>query len=197
MPSFAEIQFYVSGLWLLVKGDAEGFRRLDLTERGMNRSFWAIIWCLPPMLVSWNSMRLSFLETSPPDTQAGPLYFLKLALIDGVNWIVPLILVAFLCLLLGLRSRFAAIVAASNWLAVPITYGYGFLILVAFFVPGSEGLVVLLWFFLLLALVFSLSRVLRMILGPQPLTVAAMAMTLIIPSLLLSDALQTFLGVVP
>ncbi len=197
MPSFAEIQLYISGLWLLVKGDAQGFQRLDLTDRGMMRSFWAVIWCVPPMLISWNWARLAMLEDCPPGTRLGLPFFAKLALIDGMNWIIPLILVAVLCMTLGLRGRFPAIVAISNWLSVPFSYGYAVLIVIAFLLPGSEGFIALLWLVLLLGLVFSLSRILRMILGPQPLIVATMAMTLIIPSLLLSDALQTFLGVAP
>lgn len=197
MPSLAELQLYISGLWLLVKGDAQGFRRLDLTDRGMMRSFWAIVWCLPPMLISWNWARLAVLEDCPPGTKLGLPFFFKLGLIDGLNWIVPLILVATLCIALGLRGRFAAIVATSNWLSVPFSYGYAVLIVIAFLLPGSEGFIALLWLALLLGLVFSLSRILRMILGPQPLIVSTMAMTLIIPSLLLSNALQTFLGVAP
>ncbi|MEB2844769.1 hypothetical protein GAO09_01185 [Rhizobiales bacterium RZME27] len=197
MPSFTELQHYISGLWLLVKGDAQGFRRLDLTDRGMNRSFWAIVWCLPPMLISWNWARLAVLEDSPPGTKLGLPFFFKLGLIDAMNWIMPLILVAVLCMTLGLRGRFPAIVAISNWLSVPFSYGYAVLIVIAFLLPGSEGFVALLWLALLLGLVFSLSRILRMILGPQPLIVATTAMTLIIPSLLLSDALQSFLGVAP
>lgn len=197
MPSFAELQLYISGLWLLIRGDAQGFRRLDLSDRGMNRSFWAIVWCLPPMLISWNWARLAVLEDSPPGTKLGLAFFAKLGLIDGMNWIVPLVLVAVLCMVLGLRGRFSAIVVISNWLSVPFSYGYAFLIVIAFLLPGSEGFVALLWLALLLGLVFSLSRILRMILGPQPLIVATTAMTLIIPSLLLSDALQTFLGVSP
>jgi len=197
MPSFAEIRLYVSGLWLLIKGDAQGFRKLDLTDRGMLRSFWAVIWCLPPMLISWNWARLAVLEDSPPGTKLGLPFFFKLGLIDGINWIVPLILVAILCMVLDLRSRFPAIVTISNWLSVPFSYGYAILILITFLLPGSEGFVALLWLALLLGLVFSLSRILRMIIGPQPLIVATTSMTLIIPSLLLSDALQTFLGVAP
>ncbi len=197
MPSFTELQLYISGLWLLVKGDAQGFRRLDLSDRGMMRSFWAIVWCLPPMLISWNWARLAVLEDSPPGTKLGLRFFFKLGLIDGMNWIAPLVLVAVLCMALGLRNRFPAIVVISNWLSVPFSYCYAALIVVAFVLPGSEGFVALLWLGLLLGLVFSLSRILRMIVGPQPLTVATTAMTLIIPSLLLSDALQTFLGVAP
>lgn len=197
MPLFNEVWLYLTGLWLLAKGDRQGFDLLDLSDRGLKRSFWAIAWCLPPMLISWNWARLAVLEASPPGTKLGLPFFIKLGLIDGMNWIVPLVLVAVLCLLLDLRGRFTAIVVISNWLSVPFSYGYAVLIVISFLFPGSDGFVALLWLVLLLGLVFSLSRILKMIIGTQPLAVATTAMTLIIPSLLLSDSLQTFLGVTP
>ena len=33
--------------------DARGFRYLDISDRGIMRSFWAILWCVPPIGISW------------------------------------------------------------------------------------------------------------------------------------------------
>ena len=53
--------------WLLIKGDADGFKQLDLTDRGLLRSFWAFVWCLPAMFVTWAWWRMMFLQAMPPD----------------------------------------------------------------------------------------------------------------------------------
>ena len=73
MPRLEEVGYYLRGLWLLLVGKAEGFHYLDLTERGFWRSWWAILFCLPPTLLSWASFRLYFLTQMPQGTPAGPL----------------------------------------------------------------------------------------------------------------------------
>ncbi|MGO6905063.1 hypothetical protein ACCS96_33370, partial [Rhizobium ruizarguesonis] len=67
MPGFREVQYYLAGLWLLIRLDARGFRYLDMSERGVNRSFWAMAWCLPPMGISWLWWRQAFLRSMPPE----------------------------------------------------------------------------------------------------------------------------------
>ncbi len=61
MPGFREVQYYLAGIWLLIRMDPRGFRFLDMSERGVNRSFWAILWCLPPMGISWLWWRQAYL----------------------------------------------------------------------------------------------------------------------------------------
>ena len=65
MPGFREVQYYLAGLWLLIRLDPRGFRYLDMSERGVNRSFWAMAWCLPPMGISWLWWRQAFLRSMP------------------------------------------------------------------------------------------------------------------------------------
>ncbi|MGO7815536.1 hypothetical protein ACC674_39110, partial [Rhizobium ruizarguesonis] len=36
-------------------------------HRGVNRSFWAMAWCLPPMGISWLWWRQAFLRSMPPE----------------------------------------------------------------------------------------------------------------------------------
>jgi hypothetical protein len=186
---------YLNGLWLLLKGDTQGFRLLDISDRGMTRSFWAFLWCLPAMFVSWSWIRLSFLEASPSGTKAGLAFFLRLALIEAVNWIVPLILIAALCMLLNIARKFTAIVVTANWLSVPLAYAYAILTLAALAVPAVAGFVALLQVALLFATVASVSRILRLICGPQPLMVMTLVLVMFVPGLLLSDLLQEYLGV--
>jgi len=58
MPTLKEVEFYLRGLWLLFKQDSSGFSYLDLTDRGAMRSFWAVLWALPAILISFAWWRL-------------------------------------------------------------------------------------------------------------------------------------------
>jgi hypothetical protein len=197
LPSFAEIKLYISGLWLVVKGDGQGLRQLDLSDRGMMRSFWAFVWCLPAMFVYWVGMRIAFLAAGPEGAKAGGVFFLRLFLIEAVNWVLPLILLGGLCLLLNTERKFTAIVAATNWLSVPVSYAYAVLTLLLFLVPPAAGIIALLQIVLLASTIFAVSRILRQICGPQPLVLAAFLLVLLVPSLVIADLLRSYLGVSP
>jgi len=197
LPSFAEIQLYISGLWLVFKGDAQGLKRLDLTDRGMMRSFWAFVWCLPAMFVYWTGMRFAFLSASTEGTRAGLGFYLRLFMVEAVNWILPLVLLGALCLLLKTERKFAAIVVATNWLSVPVSYAYAVLTLLLFLLPFAAGLIALVQLVLLIATIFAISRFVRQICGPEPLVVATTMLVLLVPGLIVADLLQSYLGVSP
>ncbi|OHV83732.1 hypothetical protein [Rhizobium sp. LCM 4573] len=197
MPTYSEVRLYLDGLWLLVRGDPQGFRFLDISDRGVMRSFWAILWCLPASALSWFWWRSLYLDGMPTGTRLGGVFFFRLAMLEVFNWFVPLILAAVLCLMLGIQRRFPAIVVTVNWLSVPFSYAYGLLSLCVMLLPGLRGGLAVIWLALMLALIVSISRILRMICGPQPLMVAALATALIVPAMLISDILERFLGVYP
>ncbi len=197
MPSFAEVKLYLFGLWLLVKGNRGGFQYLDLTDRGMMRSFWAIVWCLPAIGLSWIWWRLSFMDDLLPGQSLGGIFFLRMAMLEAANWLVPIVLAGILTFLLGIEKHMPAIVLASNWLSVPFAYVYSVLSLLLILVPGLTGLIALVWLAAIISLIVALSRILRMLLGDQRLMIATITMVLIVPSLILSDVLEEFLGVYP
>jgi hypothetical protein len=197
MPSLTEVKLYLGGLWLLLKGDLQGLRQLDLTDRGMMRSFWAFVWCLPAMLIYWSGMRIAFLASGPEGTSAGPAFFARLLLIEAVNWILPLVLVGVLCLLVDAARKFPAIVVATNWLSVPVSYAYAVLTSLLFLLPSAAGIIAILQLFLLIATIFAVSRIIRHVFGAQPLIVAAMLLAILIPGILVSDLLRSYLGVSP
>ncbi len=197
MPTASEISLYIRGLWLLLLGNHEGARYLDLTDRGMARSFYSALWCLPAMLISWLWLRAAFLAGYPTGTGTGALFFVRLALVEAICWIVPLLLIGALLLIFGAREKFPPLVVTVNWLSVPFSYAYAALILIAFFIPALQGVIAVLWLALLLSLVFAFSRIVKFFIRDQPLLVSAIVMTLLVPGMLLSEALQRFLGVYP
>lgn len=107
MPTASEVRLYLKGLWLLLLGDHTGARYLDLSERGMWRSFYSALWCLPAMLVSWLWLRNAFLASCPPGTKTGLIYFFRLAMVEAICWIVPLLLIGMLLFAFGAREKFA------------------------------------------------------------------------------------------
>ena len=195
MPPLKEVQHYFIGLWLLVQRDPKGFQYLDISERGVLRSFWAILWCFPATAISWVWWRNAYLISVPKEPQSGPLFVLHLAMLEVANWVFPVVLIGVMCLVLGLGNRFLAIVVTSNWLAVPFSYIYGLIIAMVIFIPGSAAMASLLWLGLMLGLVFSLMRIFSMICGKQPLMIATLILVFVVPTMLLSDLLEQYLGV--
>ncbi|WP_159946175.1 hypothetical protein [Rhizobium sp. 18065] len=197
MPTLKEVEFYLMGLWLLFKKDAAGFTYLDLSDRGALRSFWAIGWALPAILVSFIWWQMLFVGTLPEGVGVGGLFYFRLVMVEAMNWILPVILVGVLCWMIGIGEKFASIVVAANWLSLPISYSYAVLVLVMMLVPPLSGLIALLWFVLMLMLIVVLFRILWMIIGDHILTVATVTMVLLVPSMLIAEMLERYLGVYP
>nr|WP_316651975.1 hypothetical protein [uncultured Gellertiella sp.] len=197
MPGFSEVQTYLTGLWLLVRGDRAGFAYLDLSERGSLRSFWAIFWCLPPIFLSWAWIRLSYLAAMPTGTHAGSLFVFRLALSELTGWIAPLLLTALVLVIAGFGNRFNALVAVINWLSLPFAYANALLLLVMMLLPGVPGLVAFAWLILLTALLYAMHRLFRMLCGPHQLLIAALVLVQMVPVLFLSDWVDGFLGITP
>ncbi|MBB5276241.1 sensor histidine kinase YesM [Rhizobium rosettiformans] len=197
MPTLKEVEFYLRGLWLLFKQDPAGFSYLDLTDRGALRSFWSILWALPAILVSFAWWRLLYLQGLPDGTATGALFFFRLALVEASNWVFPLVLLGILCWLIGVGEKFAAMVVVTNWLALPVSYSYGLLVLLMMFVPALAGIVAFLWLLLMITLIAALFRIVRMIVGDQLLMVSTIVMVLLVPSMIIAEVLEQYLGVYP
>jgi hypothetical protein len=96
MPLLEEVLVYIKGLWLLIQGNLEGYRWLDIRESGLWRSFTAILWTLPALAVGWASWRLYYLSVMPTGTTVGIGFFGKLLAVDLVSWLLPIVLIAVL-----------------------------------------------------------------------------------------------------
>ncbi|WP_105370493.1 hypothetical protein [Neorhizobium huautlense] len=197
MPSYSEVRLYLSGLWLLIRGDAQGFRLLDVSDRGMMRSFWAFVWCLPAVFVSWIWLRSLLVQSMPPGTRLGGMFFVRVAMLEVLNWLLPIVFSALICLFMGIHRKFPAIVVTINWLAVPFAWIYGLLCLAMLLLPVLTPIIGLMQLMLLMILVFAVSRIMRMICGPQLLMTTALVLVLLVPNMILTGAMQRFLGIYP
>ena len=197
MPQIEEIGAYLKGVWLLILGDRSGFDWLDITVTGVWRSFAAFLWCLPAMAVGWAAWRLFYLEQMPTGTETGLGFILKLFLVDMTMWIVPLVLVAVLAKPLGYGDMLASIIISTNWLAVPTVYAMAVPLAIRLVIPGGQGVAYLMSLILLLVNFTVIFRLVKTVTNNQLLLASAISALLILPSLMLSEALPPLLGLMP
>ncbi|WP_426239981.1 hypothetical protein [Pararhizobium sp. DWP1-1-3] len=197
MPQIEEVGAYLKGVWLLVLGDRSGFDWLDITATGVWRSFAAFLWCLPAMAVGWAAWRLFYLEQMPTGTETGLGFIVRLFLVDMTIWIVPLVLVAVLAKPLGYGDMLASIIISTNWLAVPTVYAMAVPLAIRLVIPGGQGLAYLLSLILLLANFTVVFKLVKTVTNNQLLLASAISALLILPSLMLSEALPPLLGLMP
>ena len=74
---------------------------------------------------------------------------------------------------------------------------YGLLVLLMMFVPALAGIVAFLWLLLMITLIAALFRIVRMIVGDQLLMVSTIMMVLLVPSMIIAEVLEQYLGVYP
>jgi hypothetical protein len=197
MPGLDEVLHYLTGVYLLLKQKQEGFGWLDLTMRGFTRSFWAFIWCLPAFAVIWSSWRIYYLAAMPADTPAGLNFFVKLAFIDVIGWLLPLVLLAVLARPLGYGRYLSTVVTASNWIAVPFAYAAAVPFALTLVLPPSAPFAGLLLYAVFGASVVLQFRLVWMCVGKQTLLASAVTAIFVLPPMIVGQELQKILGTLP
>ncbi|OHV73211.1 hypothetical protein [Ensifer sp. LCM 4579] len=197
MPSLEEVLAYVKGLWLLILGKREGYGWLDISERGLWRSFAAILWSLPAMAVTWASWRLYYLSAMPSGTTVGGSFFLKLFIVDLASWLVPILLIVVLSRPLGFAGLVVPVIVTSNWLSVPLSYAMAVPAAVLLLTRGSQQVTEFLWLIVLFASIAVLFRLLRTITGNENLLAAALTGLFLLPSMMVGQYLQHLFGLLP
>lgn len=141
MPPAEAIQDYITGAWLLMTGRRDGLGRLDLSADGFWNSFFAIVVALPALIVGWVSvangiggesfaMRLSVL--------------LRMAAVDLLSWVLPIVLLALVARPLGVAHRFVPYVVATNWGSALFVWMMIPPAVLDLFLPGAQDLTALL-----------------------------------------------------
>lgn len=122
MPGREEVYCYLYGLWLLVRGRSEGFQWLDLSDRGFWRSWWAIVYCAPPILLDLLGSRAVYLQGMPENTHLGNGFWSGLLFLDLLSWTAPYAILFAAMAAGGYASRFRPAVILLNWLSVPVQW---------------------------------------------------------------------------
>ena len=183
MPRLEEVLVYLHGLWLLIQGKPEGLGYLDLSERGFWRSWWSLVYCLPPSLLSYVAVK-SLLASYHPDIATQSDFYFKIALMDYGSVLITTVIFFLAARIGGFGGSAVPIIIALNWLSVPLQWGFSFENLVQIYVPGSRGFTDSVEFFALLLTAFLSYRVIDRLVGGRALvTVTALLTLYVIPQL--------------
>lgn len=195
MPRLEEVGFYLRGLWLLLTGRPEGFQYLDFSDRGFWRSWWAILFCLPPTLLSWASFRIYVLAQAPEGTVTEPSFFAKLAVVEAANWLIPLLVVLVIARVAGFAQAALPLIIAFNWLSVPLQWAYVPVSLIQIWAPADTS-AALLYLLTLGSYVYITYRIGVAILGGQKFPALVLVLVLFSVPLMIQSQLLTALGLV-
>jgi hypothetical protein len=121
MPPADDIQRYLVGAWRLMTGRRDGLALLDFSADGFWNSFFAIVLALPPLFVDWAGWAKE-LGSDPLAPTSQFSYFLRLGVADLGAWILPLVGLAFVARLAGIRDRFVQYVVAVNWASAILSW---------------------------------------------------------------------------
>ncbi|WP_099865795.1 hypothetical protein [Pararhizobium haloflavum] len=194
MTTSSDIGRYLSGVERLTRNDAKGFHRLDLTADGFWTSFAAIPYALPAFAVSWMHYRGAYAAAAGDAALTGLGFYVRLALIDIVNWLAPILIVAFVAAPLGLSANFARWVIATNWLSLPVAYVMAVPVALMMIAPSLETIAVImsLVFFVLVIAVFF--RVTRLAFDNDVPVALAITVGLVVLSFAMTGMLQAAFG---
>lgn len=197
MPRLEEVEYYIHGIWLLLTGRLDGFGWLDFSERGFWRSWWSIVFCLPPMLLNWAGVRMYYLSTMPPGASAGPSFVAKLLVIDVCGWLLSYLALAIVMAICGYAALIGPMIIAVNWLTVPLQWLMIFASLTQVFAPLDSDLFVSVTLPLLLVSGVAHFLVIRQIADRKALPATAFLLTIMAANIWSSTTVGNALGVWP
>lgn len=195
MPGLEEAERYIRGVLLLARNRKEGFQWLDISADGFWHSFWAIVYSLPALAVSWASYRIIYLQTTEQPASAGIGFVARLALIDLLTWVLPLVILGLLAKPLGFERHFARFVIATNWLGVVTTYALAVPSLIRLLPFGEDFLAALISIAVFVLTILLLYRVTRMAFDGEAMNAAGVTLGMIVLSIMLSGLFQNAFGV--
>ena len=185
MPLLAEVLFYLRGLWLLSKADPAHARHLDFTERGVARSFWALAYSFPLMVAS---ELVSLTRLVQPSIDLTVMALLRTALIQGLSWMAPLVVLGVVCMVSGLPRAFLKIIVATNWLSLPVNLFAALAIfLIATGLQPLASIILLLFQIVLLAAFLFEVRIIYLLMSEKVLPTAVAVIASAITALLVTD----------
>ncbi|CAN7148486.1 hypothetical protein [Neorhizobium sp. LjRoot104] len=200
MPSYHEVRLYLGGLWLLIRGDARGLRPFDISDEGVLRSFWAIAWCAPALIIGWIFRRLEYLRHFPQREDYSFIFFLKMLVLEAAQWIVPTVALVALGLILRFMPLVRILIVLRNWFTVPLAYAaYVILAPLAFLSDQHAGLAgygsMALAATLLIAALFLMWCILRTVMGgPVMIRVATLGLV-VLAEIIVARELENIMGV--
>ncbi|WP_319517295.1 hypothetical protein [uncultured Martelella sp.] len=185
MPTPGEILFYMRGLWLLIKANPAHTRYLDFTERGLARSFWALAYSFPFMVAS-ELVSLSRLMPQTVTVSAQTIF--RSALVQGLGWMGPIVVLGVVCMVSGMPRSFLKIVVTTNWISLPINIFAALAIfLIATGLQPLASILLLLFQAVVLAAFLLEIRIVYLLMNDKALPTATAIIASAITALLITD----------
>jgi hypothetical protein len=203
MPSYHEVRLYLGGIWLLIRGDARGLRPFDISDAGVLRSFWAIAWCAPALVVGWIFRRLEYVHHFPHHTDYSFVFFFKMLLVEAAQWAVPTVAIIALGFILRFMPLVPILIVIRNWFAVPLAYLTYFVSAPVAFLSDQQGgamglagyaSIVLAATILIAALVLNWFILKTVMGGPVMIRIATVGLV-VLSEVIFVRELETFMGV--
>ncbi|QKV19422.1 hypothetical protein [Oricola thermophila] len=160
--------YHVIGVARIVRGDPDALSDMDISADGFWRSFQAIPAAMPALIFAWTTEARQIRAAGAADSVLSMVA--RMAFLEILFWILPVIALAFVLRALGMSRRFPHLIIARNWLTVLTSYIFVLVPLGEFvFRTGAESDAMLLVTIvtMLLALWFSV-RVTRVALSVTP-----------------------------
>lgn len=196
MPPADYVHAHLVAAWRLMTGKADGLRTMDISADGFWRSFFAIVVALPARFANWVAIAL---DMAGAGQQASGTFSLvvKLALIDLGAWILPLVALALVAPLAGVRDRYAHYVIASNWGSVIIAWIMVPPTVVGLFFPDAREGVTLVSVCLFMATLVLMWRLTNAAIGKGPSIATGVFVAMLLASLFVLFGMQDLLGLGP
>jgi hypothetical protein len=195
MPGFEELAAYLRGVWLLARGKSEGFSWLDMSDRGFRRSWWAVVFCLPPMFLEWIGARAVYLEGMPANASVSHTFWSALLALDVLSWTAPYLALLAAMALSGHAGQFRPAIVVVNWLSVPVQWVMMVISIVQIAAPANDDIQASLALVLYIVSAFVHFMVLWQIMERKALPAAAFLVTLAVSSVVTQTYALDFLGV--
>ncbi|TIP45607.1 transporter [Mesorhizobium sp.] len=193
MLSSDETYASLNGAWRLMLGKADGLRQLDLSADGFWNSFFAIVVAAPALIVGWVGLAN---EIGDPNAFAGRFSMLiRLATVDIVVWVLPLVGLALVAPRAGIGGRFVHYVVASNWASAIIAWLMLPAALIRLFLPSTNEFAVLASLLLFALSIILTWRMTNVAIGRGAAVGSAVFAGMFVASLVVLFVLQALLGI--
>ena len=193
MPSFEQVQQYLTGAARLMLGKSDGLRMLDFSADGFWNSFFAMVVALPALMIGWVGLA-NELEQMPGAIGGRFSILLRIALIDFASWTVPLVLLALVITRTPIADRFARIVVAGNWGSAVIVWFMLPAPLLRLVYPAAEGAASTLSLILFAVSLLLTWRLTNLAVGKGPAAATAVFVGMFVSSIAVLVFLQSALG---
>lgn len=193
MPSFEDVQQYLTGAIRMMLGKADGLRMMDFSADGFWNSFLAMAVALPALMIGWVGLA-NDLEQASPEMGSRFSILVRVALIDFAAWTGPLVLLALVISRTRIADRFVQIVVSGNWASAVIVWLMLPAPLLRMFFPAAVEAASVLSLVLFGISLLMTWRVTNIAIGKGPAVASAVFAGLFFSSMAILFLLQTMLG---